>query len=107
MSIARKLNETPEQAIKRMHLQHGDGDVTIHSQQNVTDVLRNNKMNFNERGGRWNEFQNHVARIPTSIYWSLVKQGIIDEKKDPDGVAFTAWLNDPDNSAWRTRPGRI
>ena len=107
MSRARKLNETPEQAIKRIHLQHGDGDVTIHTKQDVTDIIRNNKMNFNERGGRWDQFQNHVARVPTAIYYSLVKRGIINERKDPDGVAFTAWLNDPDNSAWRTRPGRI
>ncbi len=107
MSRARELNETPEQAIKRIHLQHADGDITIHTRQDVEDVIRNNKMNFNERGGRWSEFQNHVARIPTSIYYALIRRGIIDEKNDPESVALKAWLNDPDQRAWRTRPGRI
>lgn len=108
MSVTRRLNETPEQLIKRMHHQHGDGDVTIHTQQNVTDVISINAEDYKMRGGsRWNEFQNHIARISTSVYFDLVKRGIIDEKNDPDGVRFTAWLNDPDNRAWRTRPGKV
>ena len=107
MSRARALNESPEQAIKRIHHQHGDGDVTIHTQQDVSAVVRNNKMNFNERGGRWDQFQNHVARIPTAIYYDLIKRGIINERKDPESKGLIAWLNDPDNRAWRSRPGRL
>lgn len=108
MSRTRAFNETPEQAIKRIHHEHCDGAMTIHTQQDVRGVLLANRENFNERGGsRWQEFQNHVARIPVTIYYALMKKGIIDERNDPDGVRLSKWLDDPDNRAWRSRPGRL
>ena len=106
--MIRKFNETPEQAIKRMHHQHGDGDVTIHTMQDVTEVVEANKEDFKDNDGtRYDQFQNHVARIPTAIYYDLIKQGVINEREDPEGVWLKAWLNDPDHRAWRTRPGKI
>lgn len=106
--MIRKFNETPEQAIKRIHHQHGDGDVTIHTMQDVTETLGANKEDFKENAGtRYSHFQNHVARVPTAIYYDLIKRGIIDERKDPEGDQFRSWLNDPDNRAWRSRPGKI
>lgn len=108
MSRSRAFNETPEQAIRRIHHEHADDSFTVQTVQDVSEVVKNNKMNFDERHGeRFNEFATHVARIPTGIYYDLMRRGIIDEKNDPEGVRLKAWLNDPDNKAWRSRPGRI
>lgn len=105
--MIRKFNETPEQAIKRIHHQHGD-ESTIQTVQDVTETVAVNKANFNDRGGtRYDQFQNHVARVPTAIYFDLVKRGIIDAVNDPEGEQFKIWLNDSDHRAWRTRPGKI
>jgi len=108
VSRTRKFNETPEQAIKRIHHEDADGDVTIHTEQDVTQTFAVNREDFKDRAGtRYDQFQNHVARIPTAIYYDLVKRGIIDEVNDPEGDQLRVWLNDPDNRAWRSRPGRI
>lgn len=106
--MIRKFNETPEQAIKRVHHSHCDSEYTIHTAQDVTEVVGANKEDFKDRAGsRYDQFQNHVARIPTAVYYDLIKRGIIDEQKDPEGDQFRLWLNDPDHRAWRTRPGKI
>lgn len=108
MSTSRRFNETPEQAIRRIAHEHGDGSGVLQTQQDVTDVVENNKMNYNERHGeRFQDFTTHVARIPTGIYYELIRTGVIDEKNDPEGTRLKAWLNDPDNKAWRSRPGKI
>jgi len=108
MSVSRRFNETPEQAIRRIAHEHADGSGVLETQQDVTDIVKNNKENYNERHGeRFNDFSTHVARIPTGIYYELVRTGVIDEVRDPEGKAFKRWLNDPDNRAWRTRAGTI
>ncbi len=105
--MIRKFNETPEQAIKRVHHAHGD-EYAIETVQDVSQTVAVNKEDYKDNAGtRFSQFQNHVARIPTAIYYALMRRGIIDERKDPEGVRLKAWLNDPDHRAWRTRPGRI
>jgi len=71
--------------------------------QEVSDVLAANKERykyFDERS-RWGD-GDHVASIPLVVWEDLQRQGIANDKK-----RFAAWLNDPDNRAFRTRPGRI
>jgi hypothetical protein len=104
----RLLNETPEQGIKRIFHEHAENEFAVETVQDVTEIVAENKENYNARGGeRFKFFQNHVAQIPTSVYYDLIRRGIIDEKNDPEGIRLTKWLNDPDNRVWRTRPGRL
>lgn len=104
----RLFNETPEQLIKRIQHEHADGECAIETVQDITETVETNKYNFNERAGtRYNDLMNHVASIPTSIYYKLVRDGIIDDKNDPEMVALKRWLNDPDNRVFRTRDGRL
>ncbi len=106
--MKRLFNETPEQFIRRIQHEHADGECAIETVQDITETVEMNKYNYKERSGtRWNHFQNHVASIPTSIYYKLVREGIIDEKNDPDGERLKKWLNDPDNRVFRTRDGRL
>lgn len=44
----------------------------------------------------------HVASLPLVIYNDLKRRGILDDPK-----AFSRWLNDPDNSVFRTGGGRV
>jgi hypothetical protein len=106
--MKRLFNETPEQYIRRIQHEHADGECAIETFQDITETIETNRANYNERAGeRWKHFANHVASIPTSIYYKLVREGVIDDKNDPEMVALKRWLNDPDNRAFRTRDGRL
>tara|TARA_R100001594_G_scaffold56854_1_gene90806 strand:- start:540 stop:872 length:333 start_codon:yes stop_codon:yes gene_type:complete len=77
--------------------------VVIQTEQDVTQIVEDNKRKRNEidrhqRYGEWNK----VASIPLSVLHLLDQQGITKDKK-----RFKAWLNDPDNRAFRTRGGRV
>lgn len=80
---------------------------TIQTTQDVTDIVEANKNAFNQfssaRDG-WGDkigHSTHAATIPVNIYYDLVKRF----GRDPQ--AWKRWLNDPDNAAFRTRPGTV
>lgn len=81
---------------------------TIQTTQDATELLRINEIsrsNFSSGKDRWGEgfdHKTHVARLPMNIYMDLQKRGILRDPK-----AFKKWLNDPDNYAFRARPGRV
>jgi hypothetical protein len=43
-----------------------------------------------------------VATLPLVLWMKLKQDGILDDPR-----ALRRWLNDPDNRAFRTRPGRL
>lgn len=80
---------------------------TIQTSQNVDDLLEANKAHFNEfdsgRSG-WGDkigASTKVASIPLNLYFELRKRFGYDQ------AAWKRWLNDPDNAAFRTRPGTV
>lgn len=76
----------------------------IHTQQETTPFVEANRAEFNDapqRIGRKEELIK-VASIPLSVFEDLRRKGIT---RDP--VAMKKWLNDPDNRAFRTRPGNV
>jgi hypothetical protein len=85
----------------------GDETFTIQTTQDVSDIVEFNKAQFNEFSGskeRWGEEiggRTKVASIPTNIYYDLLK------RFGRDQAAWKRWLNDPDNAAFRTRPGMV
>jgi hypothetical protein len=106
--VKRLFSESPEHFIRRIQHEHADGSGAIETFQDITQTVEENEHNYRERSGsRWKHFQNHVASIPTSIYYKLMRDGIIDDINDPDMVRLKAWLNDTDNQAFRTRDGRL
>ena len=52
-------------------------------------------------------FGNKIASVPLTVIDELNKQGIMRGFHVLDQARFKAWLNHPDNRAFRTRPGRI
>jgi hypothetical protein len=90
---------------------HADADgkeFTIVNEQNVTELLRQNRRAANDAGRHQGEWH-RVASIPLVIYYGPA------DPEDPNGPRvcdlppedFKRWLNDPDRRAFRTRPGRV
>ena len=89
---------------------NGDQLVIVKSQ-NISAILENNKREYAAQDERknWGDdaFSNKVASIPLAVFSDLEKLGITRGFAVIDKKRFHAWLNDPDNRAFRTRAGRI
>ncbi len=63
---------------------------------------------FNEARSDWKGDLHHVAAIPLILLPELEKKGIMSAGgRILDKAKLKAWLNDPDNRAFRTRPGWV
>lgn len=84
------------------------GVSTIRTEQDVTGILELNnslRKHFSNGKDKWGDGYDHrtkVASIPLNIWMDLKKRGI-----SSDPIAMKRWLNDPDNFAFRTRPGTV
>lgn len=78
------------------------GDIVIEHVQDVEAIKKYATARFNDVDERapWKDNFNHVADIPL-IFLQIHPELMYDNK------ALKKWLNDPDNRAWRTRPGRL
>jgi hypothetical protein len=87
-----------------IEVDHEAGVMTVASRQQADDIIEQNKFLYNsvDERARYGEKFTRMAQIGTTTYFELWRTGIAQ-----DDVAFKRWLNDRDNSGWRTRPGRI
>lgn len=83
---------------------------TIQSQQDVEPFLEMNKRQYNNVGdyrrytGEWHK----IASLPATIVMQLAEKKILRaDGSILDEPRYRAWLNDPDNRLFRTRPGRV
>lgn len=88
--------------------------VTIESTQDVTAIIELNKAQFNnvDERARWSPDEQgpgvKVASLPMQVYFDLQQRGILPRMGKPgDKKKFMAWLNDPENRFFRTRPGTV
>lgn len=87
-----------------------EGDQTfIETEQQVDHILEHNKRKSNsyEKGsliGNTQKHQQHIAEIPVTIYYELVKKYGTIQQNPKD---WKKWLNDPDNRFFRTGGGKI
>lgn len=103
-----RLLESDAVAKTRVDWLEEGGRVYLDHSQDVEDVVEANKVQYNASDGSMKGDLKHVARIPLVVWQDMVKQGIVahgggilDEKR------FKAWLNDRNNRAFRTHPGRV
>lgn len=93
---------------RRAHIiEHSDG-VDLVQTQDISDTLELNKEQFNQRDGTFKGDMVHVGRIPLIIMEQMIRDGVLGPGgavKDPK--RFRDWMNDPDNRAFRTHPGKI
>ena len=103
MSRSRLLDYDPVTKVRRMFHDSDDGNsFGEESTQDVSDRLMVNKAIYDEPWSGWKGDMHRVASIPTVVAEDLKRRGIWDNKK-----ALKRWLNDPDNRAFRTRPGKV
>ena len=90
-----------------------DGKTVVHSQNDVTGILRANHFQKSEQSFRHgSEIMNHYARIDVLAMKTWCEQrGITKrwwrEMMAGDGKLLREFMNDPDNKAWRTRLGKV
>jgi hypothetical protein len=77
------------------------GVVLAVSEQAIGDRLDLNKALYTDPASGWGEGR-RVASIPNLVWEELVRNGTAQDNKK-----LKAWLNDPDNRAFRTRPGKV
>ena len=101
----RLFDQNKEQGITRIWHENADtGDVTIETQQDVTDVIEANKAIYNavDEKASWKGEWHLVASIPEALYYKMKAEGKIDDQE-----YMKRWLNDSDNQFFRTRPGKV
>jgi hypothetical protein len=89
----------------------GDGGIVIQTVQDITDIIEQNKKEYNsyDERSRWSDelFGNKIASIPFTVIDELNKQGIMRGFAVLDEKRFKAWLNERDNRVFRTRTGVV
>lgn len=85
-----------------------DGKHFIETRQDISEIIENNKAQFNaiDERTKWGEFTK-VASLPNVVIDDLNTKGIMRGFAVIDEKRFRAFLNDPDNRFFRTRPGQI
>ena len=84
-------------------------EITLQTEQNVDALIEQNKKEYNNAETKWSDqlFGNKVASIPFTAIDKLNKQGIMKGFTVLDQKKFFAFLNDPDNVYFRTKPGQL
>jgi len=89
----------------------GEGGIIIETKQDISDILEQNKKEYNsyDERAKWSDhlFGNKVASIPLTVIDDLNKQGIMRGFAVLDEKRFRAWLNERDNRVFRTRTGVV
>ncbi len=95
---------------KTLKFDYNNKDELIAEQsQDVSALVEKNKKEYNESDSKWSDqlFGNKVASIPYAAIDHLNKIGIMKGFSVLDQKRFFAWLNDPANLYFRTKPGTL
>jgi hypothetical protein len=89
----------------------GDGGIVIETRQDITEILEQNKKEYNsfDEKSRWSDnlLGNKIASIPMTVIDDLNKSGIMRGFHIVDEKRMKAWLNERDNRVFRTRTGVV
>ena len=84
-------------------------ELTVQTEQDVEQLIESNKKAYNNAETKWSDqlFGNRVASIPFAAIDKLNKMKIMKGYNILDQKRFFAWLNDPENLYFRTKPGKL
>ena len=84
-------------------------ELILEQSEDVSSLVEQNKQEYNAADTKWSDqlFGNKVASIPNIAIDKLNQEGIMRGFEILDQKRFFAWLNDRDNIAFRTKPGRL
>lgn len=105
----RSLGINPLDGSKRtFYFDDATDQITIKQSVDLQDHIDLTKEAFKEARSDWKGDFHHVAAIPLILLPELEKKGIMTAGgRILDKAKLKAWLNDPDNRAFRTRPGYV
>lgn len=103
-----KLGSEVRNGITKNYYADGEGGLIIETSEDVSAHIEANKAKFNatDERAKWGELA-HIASVPDSIILEWNRMGFCRGYYITDQKALKAWLNDPANRHWRTRPGQI
>jgi len=86
------------------HYDDATDEAVIETIIDVSGVVADNQQKFNQfdEKANWKGDMHHVASIPMALFYKMKAEGKLD-----DQAYMKRWLNDPDNRAFRTRPGEV
>lgn len=89
---------------KMWHYDAEKDEATIETIIDASQIVSDNKERFNsfDEKANWKGDMHHVASIPMALFYQMKAEGKLD-----DQAYMKRWLNDPDNRAFRTRPGEV
>ncbi len=87
---------------KTFHYDEQDDSCVIATRQDVTGIIESAKEERKISRGFKGDGFHKVGEIPNTILWDLHKRGIL-----MDDDALLAWLDHPDNRAFKTHPGKL
>ena len=102
--------KTHKDDVKTTSIGLNDNDeITIKQEQDVSALIEQNKKEYNNAETKWSDqlFGNKVASIPFTAIDKLNKEGIMKGFTVLDQKRFFAFLNDPENIYFRTKPGTL
>jgi hypothetical protein len=104
----KKFNDSNTNKVTSVDLNSND-EITIQQEQDVSALIDQNKKDYNNAETKWSDqlFGNRVASIPFTAIDKLNKMKIMKGYNVLDQKRFFAWLNDPENLYFRTKPGHL
>lgn len=103
-----KLGTEVDNGTVKNYYADGEGGVVIETTQDVSAWVEQNKAQYNATDERtkWGELTK-IGSVPDSIILEWNRLGFCQGYFITDQKALKKWLNDPENRAWRTRPGQV
>lgn len=96
-------------SVEKVHYDDSTGKMHIKRERDVSSIIELNKRQFNDADRHYkHDVFNHVARIPLELaeMWCQQK-GIKFQEFLNNPEVLKRFLNDPDNSLCRTKPGKL
>lgn len=82
---------------------NGDGTSTQRTDYEVQPTIDQNTAQRNIAQSGWKGDYHHVASVPLNVFYDQLAEAA----RHHDDKYVSKWLNDRDNSAWRTKSGNV
>lgn len=80
-----------------------DGSTTFRTDYEVQPTIDINRAQKNLAQDNWAGDYHHIASVPLNIF----HEQMAEASRQDDQTFISKWLNDGDNSAWRTKDGAV
>jgi hypothetical protein len=102
------LRQDADTQVVQTAISDGDGGLIIETKQDISAIIDQNKREYaaKDQRSKWSEWEK-VGSVPLVVFQELNRLGICRGFMIMDQKKMKAWLNDPANRHFRTRPGIV